>query len=55
MYKAYKVDDGQHFRNYFGPVTIRKLSIKIIDEYGRQVDLNNMDFSFGLALTCKYD
>ena len=55
VYKAYKVDDGQHFRNYFGPVTIRKLSIKIIDEYGRQVDLNNMDFSFGLALTCKYD
>ena len=55
VYKAYKVDDGQHFRNYFGPVTIRKLSIKIIDEYGRQVDLNNMDFSFGLALTCQYD
>tara|TARA_Y100000816_G_C26106730_1_gene588412 strand:- start:519 stop:1631 length:1113 start_codon:yes stop_codon:yes gene_type:complete len=55
IYKAYKVDDGQHFRNYFGPVTIRKLSIKIIDEFGRQVDLNNMDFSFGLALTCQYD
>tara|TARA_Y100000992_G_C21265213_1_gene493609 strand:- start:525 stop:1631 length:1107 start_codon:yes stop_codon:yes gene_type:complete len=55
IYKAYKVDDGQHFRNYFGPVTIRKISIKLIDEYGRQVDLNNIDFSFGLALTCQYD
>ena len=42
-------------RTYFGPVNIRKLSIKLIDEYGRQVDLNNMDFSFGLALTCLYD
>tara|TARA_A100001388_G_scaffold269974_1_gene246981 strand:+ start:45 stop:1157 length:1113 start_codon:yes stop_codon:yes gene_type:complete len=55
IYKVYKVDDGQHYRTYFGPVTIRKLSIKVIDEYGRQVDLNNMDFSFGLALTCLYD
>tara|TARA_A100001015_G_scaffold28680_2_gene31871 strand:+ start:2176 stop:3252 length:1077 start_codon:yes stop_codon:yes gene_type:complete len=55
IYKTYKVDDGQHARTYFGPVNIRKLSIKLIDEYGRQVDLNNMDFSFGLALTCLYD
>lgn len=55
IYKVYKVDDGQHYRTYFGPVTIRKISIKVIDEYGRQVDLNNMDFSFGLALTCLYD
>ena len=55
IYKTYKVDDGQHVRTYFGPVNIRKLSIKLIDEYGRQVDLNNMDFSFGLALTCLYD
>ena len=55
IYKTYKVDDGQHLRTYFGPVNIRKLSIKLIDEYGRQVDLNNMDFSFGLALTCLYD
>lgn len=55
IYKVYKVDDGQHFRNYFGPVSIRKLAIKIVDEYGRQVDLNNMDFSFCLAFTCQYD
>ena len=55
IYKSYTVDDGQHIRTYFGPVNIRKLTIKLIDEYGRQIDLNNMDFSFTLALTCLYD
>tara|TARA_B000000609_G_C24176138_1_gene354141 strand:+ start:1453 stop:2553 length:1101 start_codon:yes stop_codon:yes gene_type:complete len=55
IYKSYAVDDGQHARTYFGPVNIRKLTIKLLDEYGRQVDLNNMDFSFTLALTCLYD
>lgn len=42
-------------RNYFGPVTIEKLRITLYDEYGRVVDLNNMDWSFSLAFTCLYD
>jgi hypothetical protein len=42
-------------RNYFGPVDIEKLEIKLIDEYGRIIDLNNMDWSFALTMECLYD
>jgi hypothetical protein len=42
-------------REYFGPVNIRNLQIQLLDEYGRVVDLNYMDFSFSLTLTIKYD
>jgi len=41
-------------RYYYGPVNINKLQIKLIDEYGRMVDLNNKDFSFTLRLTTIY-
>lgn len=42
-------------REYFGPVNIQNLNIQLIDEYGRTVDLNNMDYSFCLTLTTAYD
>jgi len=42
-------------RDYFGPVTIRNLKIELLDEFGRTVDLNFMDFSFSLILTVAYD
>ena len=42
-------------RDYFGPVTIRNLKIELLDEFGRTVDLNFMDFSFSLILTIAYD
>jgi hypothetical protein len=42
-------------REYFGPVTIRNLKIELLDEFGRIVDLNYMDFSFSLLLTIAYD
>jgi hypothetical protein len=42
-------------RNYFGPVNIHNFQIQLIDEYGRIVDLNYMDFSFCLTLTIAYD
>jgi hypothetical protein len=42
-------------RDYFGPVDIQNLTIQLLDEYGRIVDLNNMDFSFCLTLTTSYD
>ena len=41
-------------RYYFGPVNISKLDIKLLDEYGRIIDLNNNDFSFTLRLTVIY-
>ena len=45
----------QSRRNYFGPVNIKKLRIKLLDELGRVVDLNNNDFSFSLQVDQLYD
>ena len=42
-------------RDYFGPVNLQVLNIQLLDEYGRVVDLNNMDFSFCLTLLTSYD
>ena len=42
-------------RQYFGPVDIHKLSIQLLDEYGRILNLNNMDFSFCLSFDMVYD
>ena len=52
-------DDGSSIqinrqRNYFGPVDIERLDIKLIDEYGRIVDLNNMDWSMAITMECYY-
>jgi len=42
-------------REYFGPVNVQNLTIQLLDEYGRIVDLNNMDYSFCLSLVTVYD
>lgn len=42
-------------RYFFGPVNIDKLEVKVVDEFGRTINLNNMDFSFSLQMTVKYD
>ena len=42
-------------REYFGPVNIQTMNVQLLDEYGRIVDLNNMDFSFCVTLTTVYD
>tara|TARA_A200000159_G_scaffold162726_1_gene187260 strand:+ start:30 stop:1328 length:1299 start_codon:yes stop_codon:yes gene_type:complete len=41
-------------RNYFGPVTIEKMQIRLMDEYGRLINMNNMDWSFTLMFECMY-
>jgi hypothetical protein len=41
-------------REYFGPVDISRLDIALLDEYGRLIDLNNMDWSFTLAFEKLY-
>lgn len=41
-------------RYYYGPVNINKLRVRLIDEYGRTLNLNNMDFSFTLSLISIY-
>lgn len=42
-------------RQYFGPVNIQKLQIQLLDEYGRILDLNNMDYSICLTMETLYD
>lgn len=42
-------------RQYFGPVVIQKMKIQLLDEYGRVIDLHNMDYSFCLTLQTIYD
>jgi len=42
-------------REYFGPVNIKNLNIQLLDDYGRIMDLNFMDFSFCLTFTIQYD
>jgi hypothetical protein len=42
-------------REYFGPVNLNAMTIQLLDEYGRIVDLNNMDYSFCLTLITDYD
>mgnify|MGYP003631337359 CR=1 FL=1 len=48
-------DDSMRTRIYFGPVNISRLELQIVDEFGMTVDLNNMDYSMSLNLTCLYD
>ena len=42
-------------RQYFGPVDIQKLQIQLLDEYGRILNLNNMDYSLCLTFQTIYD
>jgi len=41
-------------RQYFGPVDIQKLHIRLYDEYGRTINLNNMDWSLELVFEKLY-
>jgi hypothetical protein len=46
----------QHIKRiYFGPVNLTKLEIKLMDEYGRILDMNNMDYSLSFELEILYD
>ena len=42
-------------REYFGPVNVKSMTIQLLDEYGRVVVFNNMDYSFCLTLRVLYD
>ena len=45
----------EYSRKYFGPVDITRLHIRLLDEFGRIVDLNNNDFSFSLVINQAYN
>jgi hypothetical protein len=42
-------------RQYYGPVNIQKLEIKLLDEFGRIVDLQKNDYSFSLEIETLYE
>lgn len=42
-------------RQYFGPVDIQKIQVQLLDEYGRVLNLNNMDYSFCLSFQTIYN
>ena len=41
-------------RIYFGPVSIDRINVKLVDEYGELVDLNSGDFSFIVDVESDY-
>jgi hypothetical protein len=42
-------------RRYNGPINLSKLQIKLLDQFGCIIDLNNMDFSMTLELQILYE
>jgi hypothetical protein len=42
-------------RQYFGPVDIQRLRIRLLDDYGRVLDMNNANYSFCLNFKVMYD
>ena len=50
-------DLSQHIepRKYFGPVDIHRLQIKLMDDHGRILDINNANYSICLTFKCLYD
>lgn len=42
-------------REYFGPVHLQKLYIRLLDKYGNVVDLNGLTFSFTIELKILYE
>ena len=53
------VYDGKYVvgspREYFGPVHLQKMNIRLLDQYGTVVDLNGLDFSITLRIKVLYD
>ena len=47
--------DYQFKRSYFGPVDLMKMRIKLLDKFGRIIDLNNSDYSFTIRIEQLYD
>ena len=42
-------------RTYFGPVDIQKMRVTVFDEFGRVINLNNMDWSMAILFECMYE
>ena len=42
-------------RIYNGPITLDRLEFKLLNEYGMELELNNMDYSMVLELECVFN
>ena len=42
-------------REYFGPVNIKKLRLKLMDKFGQPLELNNVDYSIALKFVKLYN
>lgn len=42
-------------RQYYGPVTIKRMRVRLVDDKGNDIDLNNMDWSFSLVIEQLYE
>jgi len=40
-------------RNYTGPIDIRRMNVQLVNERGGPMNLNGLDFSFCLEITCE--
>ena len=49
-----KNSSRQSGRFYFGPVDIQKLHIQLVDQFGRIISLNNMDWALALNFSMLY-
>jgi hypothetical protein len=47
-------NDGLQKRTYFGPTTLKRLRVQLLDDKGYPLDLNNMNFSFSLIVEQLY-
>jgi hypothetical protein len=46
---------SNNMRQYYGPVTIKRMRIRLVDDKGNDIDLNNMDWSFSLIVEQLYE
>jgi len=47
-------NDGIQKRTYFGPTTLKRLRVQLLDDKGHTVNLQNMNFSFSLIVEHLY-
>lgn len=46
---------SNNMRQYYGPVTIKRMRVRLVDDKGNDIDLNNMDWSFSLIVEQLYE
>ena len=50
-----RVEATQETRDYFGPITLRKFKIRLLNERGNEIDMNEDNWSFTLLIKQLYN